>query len=304
MLHLAIECSALAGSVALLQRQTVVAERLLTPDVGSVQSLAPTIAELLAQFGPRGSAQVELISVTNGPGSFTGLRAGLATAKMLGLAWQIPLVAVDTLQVIAARGAQNVAKNYHEVGRVLEAAAAQTIVVAVLNAYRKQVFAAAWRIPSGSSGDGPQAKDGSHESGLAMIPWAEAQVLDAPLWQAQPLSSLKARLPELSSPEFSCTNPPTHPPALPPIPCAPTIQEGSLTSRQIWVAGPGLRNYTPRNDCGVNLIDESQWDPIASWVGRLGWQHYLAGQAVSAEVLLPNYVRGSAAEETRNAMGI
>lgn len=294
MLHLAIECSALAGGVALLQRQNVVAERLLPPNVGSVQSLAPTIAELLAQYGPGSSAQVELISVTHGPGSFTGLRAGLATAKMLGLAWQIPLVAVDTLHVIAARSAQNVLKNYREAGEKLGAEADRPIVVSVLNAFRKQVFAAAWRIPA----DGPQAKDAPQESGLAMIPLAEAQVLDAPLWQAQPLSSLKARLQE-SSPQSS--KPPNSPPALPPIACASTLEENPLASRRIWISGPGLRTYPPRSDSDVNLIDPSHWDPVASWVGRLGWQHYLAGQVVSAAELSPNYVRGSAAQEARPA---
>ncbi len=61
MLHLAIECSAQAGSVAILQQQAVIAESLLPPHVGSVVSMAPTIAELLAQYGAGSSAQVELI---------------------------------------------------------------------------------------------------------------------------------------------------------------------------------------------------------------------------------------------------
>lgn len=110
-----------------------------------------------------------------------------------------------------------------------------------------------------------------------MIPLAKAQVLDAPLWQAQPLSALSASLQELNS------------------------RQNSLASKRIWVSGPGLRSYTPRVDSGVHLIDESQWDPVASWVGRLGWQHYMAGQAVSAAELSPNYVRASAAEEARTA---
>lgn len=301
MLHLAIECSAQAGSVAILQQQTVIVERLLPPNVGSVVSLAPTIAELLSQYGAGSSAQVELISVTHGPGSFTGLRAGLATAKMLGLAWQIPLVAVDTLQVIAARSAENVLKNDRETAEELGTEAEQPILVAVLNAFRKQVFAAAWRIPAGCTQVGPTANDGSETPGLAMIPLATAQVLDARLWQAQPLSSLKACPQVLSSHESSGSSPSPPPPPVSPIPCATSLQESSLASRRIWIAGPGLRAYTPRVDCGVNLIDESQWDPVASWVGRLGWQNYLVGRAVSAAELSPNYVRGSAAEEARAA---
>ncbi len=294
MLHLAIECSALAGSVAILQQQTLITERQLPPNIGSVVSLAPTIAELLAQYCSGSSAQVELISVTHGPGSFTGLRAGLATAKMLGLAWKIPLVTVDTLQVIAARSAQVVVKNFCEAGEELGAEANQPVVVAVLNAFRKQVFAAAWCV----STDGPQPKLAPEGLGLTLKPLATTQVLDAPLWQAQPLSSLENCARDLRPPS---SLPPCSPPALPPNSHPSALEQNSQEPRRIWISGPGLRTYTPQSDSRVNLIDQSAWDPVAGWVGRLGWQNYLAGQAVSAAELCPNYVRRSAAEEARSA---
>lgn len=290
MLHLAIECSALAGSVALLRGQTVIAERHLPANVGSVQSLAPAIVELLTQHGSGGSLPLGLISVTQGPGSFTGLRAGLATAKMLGLAWNIPLVAVDTLHVIAARACQEAAQRHREVVEERGPEAGQAVVVAVLNAFRKQVFAAAWSISTG----------GSEEPGLAMLPVASAQVLDAARWQAQPLSSLTACLRELNpqnSPSFSSAA------IAQPLAPALTHEENPLGAKRIWVSGPGLRSYLPPTDSCVDLIDPSNWDPVAGWVGRLGWQSYLAGQAVSAAELSPNYVRSSAAEESRNSAG-
>lgn len=270
MLHLAIECSALAGSVAVLQQQTVLAERALPPTIGSVQTLAPTIVELLSPYRSGNLPAVELISVTHGPGSFTGLRGGLALAKMLGLAWGIPIVAVDTLHVIAAQAADNVTSQ----ARVAKDAAA--IVVAVLNAFRKQVFAAAWRIPT----------DSAHLPALDLIPLAQPQVLDAELWRAGPLTAL-------SCTALSCTAGNCQPggDALPPA------------SLPLWISGAGLRIYTPQLDSGARLTDPANWDPTAGWVGRLGWHSYLAGRAVSAAQLSPNYVRSSAAEEARDAGG-
>lgn len=263
MLHLAIECSALAGSVAILRQQTVIAERTLPPIVGSVQSLAPAIVELLAPHRAGNLPTVELISVTHGPGSFTGLRGGLALAKMLGLAWQIPIVPVDTLHVIAAQTAHDLNSQSPIAGN------AAADVVAVLNAFRKQVFVGAWRI----------ASDSSNRPTIDLIPLAEPQVLAAELWQAQPLAALERTAGDRQ----------------------PNGDAMSHASRSLWISGAGLRNYMPQLDDGVNLADPARWDPTAAWVGRLGWHSYLAGGAVSAAELAPNYVRSSAAEEARDA---
>ncbi len=263
MLHLAIECSALAGSVAILRQDTVLAERSLPPAIGSVQTLAPTIVELLSLYGSNQLPAVELISVTHGPGSFTGLRGGLALAKMLGLAWGIPIVAVDTLRVVAAQAVLEITNQ----GLVASGSAAD--VVAVLNAFRRQVFAAAWRMPASSAA----------EPGIDLVLLAQPQVLAAELWQAQPLAAL----------EPACSS------------SARGLVDASHVSPPLYISGAGLRSYTPQLRSDANLIDASHWDPLAACVGRLGWHSYLAGGAVSAAQLAPNYVRSSAAEEVRTA---
>jgi tRNA threonylcarbamoyl adenosine modification protein YeaZ len=99
---LAIETVGTTGSVALLQGDAVVAESVLDPAQRSAQSLAPAIDELLRRHGWQ-PAQVELVAVATGPGSFTGLRIGVATAKVLAYAVGCPILDVDTMSAIAWR---------------------------------------------------------------------------------------------------------------------------------------------------------------------------------------------------------
>jgi tRNA threonylcarbamoyladenosine biosynthesis protein TsaB len=79
----------------------VLAELQLDPQQRSAQSLAPAIVALLAQAGwqPR---EISLVAVTVGPGSFTGLRVGVATAKVLSYAVGAQVLGISTLEAIAA----------------------------------------------------------------------------------------------------------------------------------------------------------------------------------------------------------
>ena len=71
---------------------------------GHQERLAPMVAEVMTRAGAA-YPDLDRIAVTVGPGSFTGLRVGLAFAKGLGLALGKPCVGVGTLQALAARRA-------------------------------------------------------------------------------------------------------------------------------------------------------------------------------------------------------
>lgn len=96
--------------------------------------LLPLIAQLLAQ-ADMSFAELDRIAVGIGPGTFTGLRIGIATARALALARSIPLVGVSTLHALAL-GAQETASPRLDT----------ETVTPVLDARRGEVFAAAWSV--------------------------------------------------------------------------------------------------------------------------------------------------------------
>ena len=100
MLLLAFETSAKAASVALFEGDRLLGEQYQNTGLTHSQTLMVMAQELLAQCG-KAPEQVQAAAVAAGPGSFTGVRIGVAAAK--GFAWgaQIPLYGVSTLEAMA-----------------------------------------------------------------------------------------------------------------------------------------------------------------------------------------------------------
>jgi tRNA threonylcarbamoyladenosine biosynthesis protein TsaB len=100
---LAIDTSCGAASVAIVESGQIeplaVVSQVMTR--GHAEALAPMVEE--AALGVDGGlATLDRIVVTIGPGSFTGIRVGLAMARAMGLALGIPVVGVSTLAALAA----------------------------------------------------------------------------------------------------------------------------------------------------------------------------------------------------------
>lgn len=100
MTILALDTSSLVSSVALVNQTTLLAELTIQIRKTHSEQLMPHIAELLGFAGIK-PADLAAIAVSIGPGSFTGLRIGLATAKAIAYAQSIPLVGVPTLEALA-----------------------------------------------------------------------------------------------------------------------------------------------------------------------------------------------------------
>ncbi len=111
--------------------QSPAAQRMAdSPRADSSALLAPMIREAIDQTDYE-LPDIDLVAATIGPGSFTGLRVGVVTAKTLAFALEKPVIGVDTLEVIAAQ-----ARGQMEVG---------TQMVCAVNAQRGQLFCGVFR---------------------------------------------------------------------------------------------------------------------------------------------------------------
>lgn len=98
---LAIEASGLVAGVAIATEEKIIGECSVNLKMTHSETLLPMVDDLVKRTGADLS-DFSAIAVSGGPGSFTGLRIGSSTAKGLGLALNIPIVAVPTAEVIAS----------------------------------------------------------------------------------------------------------------------------------------------------------------------------------------------------------
>ena len=97
---LAIESSAITASVAIMTEDTLIAEYTINYKKTHSQTLLPMIDEI-CRMTETDVSDIDIVAVSDGPGSFTGLRIGAATGKGIALAKDKPMVAVPTLEAMA-----------------------------------------------------------------------------------------------------------------------------------------------------------------------------------------------------------
>ena len=131
MLTLAFETSAKAGSVALFDGDRLLGESYQDTGLTHSQTVLAMAEDLIAHCGYT-PQDVQAVAVAKGPGSFTGIRIGVAAAK--GFAWggQIPCYGVSTLEAMA-----------------LGLGVYQGYVLAVMDARREQVYTALFYVNQG-----------------------------------------------------------------------------------------------------------------------------------------------------------
>ena len=124
---LGIDSSAVVASVALCEDERLLAEYTLNNGNTHSETLLPMVEAILKDFKLT-ARDIDLFAVSNGPGSFTGVRIGVATAKGLAFASKKPCVGVSTLQALA----------FNLVG-------VRGLICPVMNARRSQVYTALFR---------------------------------------------------------------------------------------------------------------------------------------------------------------
>lgn len=172
---LALETSGRIGSVALMERAgdawTTVREERLPVGERTARSLLPAIKGLLEELGWQ-PGELDLVGATTGPGSFTGLRIGVVTAKTIAYAIGAKLAGVHTLAALAEGVAPGTRRLW-----------------TILDAERGELFAAAF------DGGKPIIEQGLPTTDVAAVErWLE-RLHPGDTVAGPPLAKLRDRLP-------------------------------------------------------------------------------------------------------------
>lgn len=97
---LSIDSSSVSASAAVTENDRILAEEFVNNGYTHSVTLMPIIAKVLKD-SETSVSDIDLLAITNGPGSFTGVRIGIASAKGICDAADIPCFAVSTLEAIA-----------------------------------------------------------------------------------------------------------------------------------------------------------------------------------------------------------
>lgn len=128
---LSVDSSAVTASVALTDGENVINNEFVNAGLTHSETLLPMIKQVL---GDTKVSDLDAIAVTAGPGSFTGVRIGVATVKGLAFEKNIPCISVSTLEAIAYNFADE-----------------NIIVCAVMDARRMQFYNALFEIKNGKA---------------------------------------------------------------------------------------------------------------------------------------------------------
>lgn len=132
LLILGVESSAVSASAAVYEDEKMLSSKFINAGLTHSQTLLPLIVDALKSAN-KSFDDIEKIAVSVGPGSFTGVRIGVATVKGIAFKKNIPCVAVSTLEAIANN-------DFFEEGAV---------ICACMDARRNQFYNALFKINDG-----------------------------------------------------------------------------------------------------------------------------------------------------------
>lgn len=193
MLILAVETSGKNGGVALARGDGTSVHLLGEAAIGTGQysaELMPRIVELLAR-AKIGKHELDGFAVASGPGSFTGLRVGIATVKALADTLQKPVAAVSVLEAIAAAAQQAQTHLAASDPDAKERQLQQAHIAALLDAGRGEVYVGEYAVDFLDRGKRSQILRSLTPVREVLVPFTELTVLnpvaaDDPLALATP----------------------------------------------------------------------------------------------------------------------
>ncbi len=255
-LILAIETSSRVGSAALALGPELLEESLVSGPMQHSAELFPLVEGLLARHG-YAPADIRQVHIAIGPGSFTGLRIAVTAAKAMHLAQGVRIVAVDSLDVLAANVSSLPAEPVpNEPGG--RPAAIPDRIVTVFDAKRGQFYTAGYERVAPDNSPGTAGTDNG--AGYS-IP-----APDHATWR----KTLDDRLMTVQE-----------------------ILDGFAGAGPVAILGDGLLYHRDSFDAtSLRVLPERYWSPRAANVHRLGYQKALAGRFEDPLTLTPFYLRG------------
>jgi tRNA threonylcarbamoyl adenosine modification protein YeaZ len=269
-LILAIETSGRLGSVALAAGDKLLAEARFSGPMRHSAEIFPAITDLLSRFSKK-PGQIEHVYISVGPGSFTGLRIAVTFAKTLALANNSKIVAVDTLDCIAANVIDFAPPSpLPQLNTQHSTLNTDDRLAVILDAKRGQFFIAVYEQTQDPSPQTPDAQNDLSFPPLRGELQRESSV-DCPL-NAERCPLIKI-LPD----------------------CLMTAEEflARFSDRPIALIGEGLVFYKDKfAHKNIRVLDEKFWNPSAANIHRLGWHKAQLGEFSDPLTLTPNYIRG------------
>lgn len=249
-LILAVETSSRIGSVAIAIGEKILAETAFSAPIRHSTEIFPAIANILERFG-RKPDQIDQVHISVGPGSFTGLRIAVTLAKTMHLANAAKIIAVDTLDVIAANATDYIKEENTTITfrsgpspcHSERSKESPERIATIIDAKRGQFFIAVYQ--RNTSDRQLTTSDG--------------------IWEKVFPDSL------MTASQF--------------------LDQFARGEKSIWLLGDGLLYYKDKFKAGtIRFLDEKHWSPRASKVHLLGWKKTLNNQFADPLTLTPNYL--------------
>jgi tRNA threonylcarbamoyladenosine biosynthesis protein TsaB len=262
-LILAVETSSRIGSVALANGARLLGESTFSAALRHSAEIFPAIASLLRRFNYT-PADIGQVHISIGPGSFTGLRIAVAAAKSMHLAGSARIVAVDSLDAIAANLTDAAADAAIQDNR--EDRPGANRAATILDAKRGQFFIAVYERAGSDKPARPPAEEPGYQIAAGRLS----------VWQkVVPDCLMNAR-------EF--------------------LDRFASESNPVALLGDGLLHHRDSFQAkGVRIHDEACWSPHATQVHQLGYQKAQAGRFADPLTLTPFYLRGPQVTLRRSA---
>ncbi len=275
-LVLAVETSSRIGSVAIALGEKILAETTFSAPIRHSAEIFPAISDILNRLSKK-PENIEQVHISSGPGSFTGLRIAVTLAKSMHLANAAKIIAVDTLDVIAANAndyikEKNTATTSHsesfcrhlETGQIEDPPGRKSPerIATIIDAKRGQFFIAVYERPHENTVSFLRKQEST--SAIRNTQYAIRDTRYG-IWKKVFPDSI------MTAPQF--------------------LDQFTHDKRPIWLLGDGLLYYKDKFKADtVQFLDEKYWSPRASKVLLLGWKKALTEIFEDPLTLTPNYL--------------